>query len=119
MLCAGPGATAERYDPATVSPVGDGTVLVAGGLVRQIARCGFRPCSNLFRSLASAKRFAPESAGFTATGSLHAARDEHTATVLADGTPVLIAGGVQRTVILSPIPPRTSTAVLSSAEIYK
>ena len=63
--------------------------------------------------------FAPESQGYTATGSLNEAREGHTATVLADGSTVLITGGTRYWV--SPInhPTTAYYSVLSSAELFK
>ena len=51
---------------------------------------------------------------WSSTGSLATAREEHTATALADGT-VLVAGGQQE--IQNP-PGTVTRTVLSSAEIY-
>ena len=113
--------TAEVYDPATgtFSLVGnllsavrgstaslrsDGTVVFAGGY----SGCyGFhcRPPVVSFAEL-----FAAESEGFTATGPLVTARDGHTATVLGDGSTVLVAGGLNG---------RFFGGQLASAELYK
>ena len=110
-------ATADLYDPGTgnFTAVGDvsadvfaqqftaslrndGTVLVVGSAGSQQSRqrdrrglcVGFQaPVSG-----ANAEVFAPESEGFTPSGSLITPRNRHTATVLADGT-VLIAGGLR------------------------
>jgi Galactose oxidase, central domain/Kelch motif len=106
-------SSAEIYDPAarTFTPTGsmtvaregetatllsDGRVLVAGG-ARNI---GFRA------ELASAELYDPATGAFTATGSMHTAREGHTATLLRDGR-VLVAGGSDNGV-----------HTLSSAEIY-
>jgi hypothetical protein len=105
---------------------GDGTVVVAGGVIIGETRGPdrFGGCRNLFFpvSLANAQLFAPESEGFTATGSLSVPRDEHTATVLADGT-VLVIGGLKHSIIGSPAPNNCTGAgavvALSSAELYK
>jgi Galactose oxidase, central domain len=134
--------TADLYDlsAATVMAVGslpaagartaslrsDGTVVVAGGVVIGETRGPnrFGGCQNLFFpvSVASAELFAPESQGFTATGSLRVPRDEHTATVLADGS-VLVVGGLKHTIIGSPAPNNCTGAgavvALSSAELFK
>jgi hypothetical protein len=123
VAVAGTDATAELYSPgagtfsmvdvlaegvgATATLRNDGTVLVAGG------RYGV--------SLATAQLFAPESAGFVATGSLITARDGHTATLLVDGT-VLIAGGATHTRVCRGYSPRhcvTNTIVLTSAELFR
>jgi hypothetical protein len=91
----------------------DGTVLAAGGY-------GFRRCGRGggHYSGAAAALFAPESDGFTAAGSLGTRRDSHTATVLADGT-VLIVGGTEHFSIplFRGCVPRA--VVLSSAELFK
>jgi hypothetical protein len=90
---------------ATASLRNDGTVLVAGGIDRV--------------SLATAMLFAPESAGFVATGSLITERDGHTATLLVDGT-VLITGGTSHMRRCHPGGPCVgSDTVLSSAELFK
>jgi hypothetical protein len=128
VLIAGTDFTAELFDPAagTFASAGnlstrrigstatlrkDGTVLVAGGV------SGGRYGS---QSLAGAELFAPESEGFTATGSLITARDGHTATLLGDGT-VLVTGGETHKVVCRPFPVRCTTTAqaLSSAELFK
>lgn len=147
VLVAGPGATAELYDPAvgtfvlvgeplsgvdgaTASLRKDGTVLIAGGsqwtafygsciLPSTECRYGFGRQPYVRLSVALAQSFAPESQGFTATGSLNAARNGHTATVLADGSTVLITGGAQYTASPSYHPTSARHTVLSSAELYK
>jgi hypothetical protein len=121
VLVTGTDNTAELFSPGTgtFSVVGelstgfgatatlrnDGTVLVAGGRVRN--------------SLPTAQLFAPESGGFVATGWLVAARDGHTAMLLVDGT-VLITGGTSHMRRCHPGGPCSgSNAVLSSAELFK
>jgi hypothetical protein len=147
VLIAGPDHTAEVYDPATAtfSLVGnlltaaggstanlrnDGTVLVAGGsTIRRLGRLESGGYDNSFvcvygatsahESLSATDLFAPESEGFTATGSLNAARASHTATLLADGT-VLLTGGVTDSVVTdNNCPVRITSTVLSSAELYR
>ncbi len=134
--------TADLYDPSagTFAAVGnlpaagartaslrsDGTVVVPGGVVIGVTRGpdGFGGCKNLRFpvSLADAQLFAPESEGFTATGSLNVPRDEHTATLLADGS-VLVVGGLKHTIIGSSAPNNCTgagaVAALSSAELFK
>ena len=129
VLILGPDVSAELYDPGTqmFASVGsslssgtlntmslrdDGTVLAAGGL-SGIVRCyGYRRVS-----IAGASLFAPQSNGFTATGSLHTPRDTHTATVLKDGT-VLLVGGARHDVSYPLCLRPPTTQVLSSAELF-
>ncbi len=108
--------SAELYDPAsgingswtatgslgharanhTATLLPNGKVLVAGG------------ADNSFNALASAELFDPASGTngtWTTTGSLGAARIQHTATLLPNGT-VLVTGGYN------------SSAALASAELY-
>jgi hypothetical protein len=87
--------TAAR-EGATATLLGDGRVLVAGGA----QNIGFRA------ELASAELYDPAAGAFTATGSMHTAREGHTATLLRGGR-VLVAGGSDNGV-----------HTLSSAEIY-
>ena len=134
--------TADLYDPSTgtFTAVGnlpaagartaslrsDGTVVVVGGVVIGETRGPnrFGGCQNLFFpvSVASAELFSPESEGFTATGSLTVPRDEHTATVLADGT-VLVVGGLKHSIVGSPAPNNCTgagvTQALSTAELFR
>ncbi len=140
VLIAGSDLTAEVYDPAsgTFSPVGDlltaahastaslrgdGTVLFAGGSITRIYYMVGCYDDQLCReervvSTSSTELFAPESEGFTVTGSLVTARDGHTATVLADGSTVLVAGGVDHYFGNYPERRQYATA-LASAELYK
>ncbi len=92
-------SSAELYDPATQSftPTGsmtvpragqtitmlqDGRVLLTGG----VQNAGYRS------QLASAEIYDPATGTFSATGSMSTPREGHTATMLRDGT-VLIVGG--------------------------
>jgi hypothetical protein len=101
----------------TASLRNDGTVLAAGGSTE--TRCGrfggFGPVSRNGGAL-----FAPESDGFTVTGSLNTARDGHTATVLQDGT-VLVVGGMQQFFTPGIVGFRCihHANFLSSAELFK
>jgi len=93
----------------------DGTVLAAGGAT--VARCGGWGGA----SRNGAALFAPESDGFTATGLLNTPRDTHTATVLQDGT-ILVVGGKQEFFTVGiPFFNRCihHVVVLSSAELFK
>jgi hypothetical protein len=113
----------------------DGTVLVAGGYaLGQTYRRVFRfpgwsyNCAlsgSLPRSTGMSALFAPESEGFTPTSNyLNTARDGHTATVLGDGS-VLILGGVEHTFgfssrfYCSTTGPVHSATVLASAELFR
>ena len=127
VLIVGTDGSADLYDPSkgTFTRIGsllpsmqrrtahtanlrsDGTVLAAGGYDLEGSRGLFCPVSGTAAAL-----FAPESDGFTATGSLGTRRDSHTATVLADGT-VLIVGGTEHRGCF------TGAVVLSSAELFK
>jgi hypothetical protein len=66
----------------------------------------------------NAALFAPESDGFTVTGSLNTPRDNHTATVLQDGT-VLIVGGTHHSLLHLGNLCTERPTVLSSAELFK
>jgi hypothetical protein len=133
VLIVGTDGSADLYDPSkgTFARIGsllpsslqssvahtanlrnDGTVLAAGGY--GFPRCepgSWCPCQRVRVSGTAAALFAPESDGFTATGSLGTGRDSHTATVLADGT-VLIVGGTDHGCL-------GVAVVLSSAELFK
>jgi Galactose oxidase, central domain len=94
-------ASAELYDPETGSwsPTGaldgarggqtatllpDGTVLIAGGI--------FGSQRSSFDALATAEVYDPAAGVWNTVESMHTDRQDHTATLLPDGT-VLIAGG--------------------------
>ncbi len=107
-----PLASAVLYDPGTdtFSPTGslatgrgmhtatvlaDGRVLIAGGgrtnwVGTAIAGGSVTPYDGAY--LASAELYDPQTGAFSPTGSLTTTREDHTATLLADGR-VLIAGG--------------------------
>jgi WD40 repeat protein len=96
----------------TASLLNDGTVLTAGGY-NFISECGGQVQS----AENAAALFAPESDGSTpTTGTLFTARDTHTATVLEDGT-VLVVGGLQHVLNLPP-PQCVTNVALSSAERF-
>jgi hypothetical protein len=132
VLIVGTDHTADLYDPSTqtFARVGsdpgarpgftaslrdDGTVLVAGGST--IGFCYLRLLGP--ESVNYAALFAPESDGFTTTGSLNAPRDAHTATVLQDGT-VLVAGGTHHYLTNTNYHTCAREArVLSSAELFR
>ncbi len=123
-----PLAIAELYDPAygiftatedtetyraghTATLLADGNVLLAGGSYSEVVG------EILF--FAGAEIYDPAKGTFGSTGSMHASRWDHTATLLNDGR-VLIAGG--STFVGSVAPDRHSsegrTEPLSSAELY-
>ena len=136
VLIIGVDGTAELYDPSTetftrigpllssmrpsyrhtASLLNDGTVLVAGGYnFFQVGAC------QVPTALGAAALFASESDGFTApTGTLNVPRDTHTATVLQDGT-VLVVGGIQQTGTQSGNPPQCviSNGILDQAEVFQ
>ena len=89
--------TARAGHTATLLP--NGKVLVAGGYQRNYPQ---DPQAN---SLPNAELYDPTSGTWTATGSLNAARDSHTATLLPNGK-VLVAGGYN------------GSADLTSTELY-
>jgi len=105
----------------TASLRSDGTVLAAGGYDTYTgAGCGYpRPVYGPI-STAGAALFAPESDGFTVTGSLKTRRDTHTATVLQDGT-ILVVGGTRHdfVALIGAAGCERHIAVLSSAELFK
>jgi hypothetical protein len=118
------GRQGERFDPSTGSfaPVGvpneravlftanllgNGTVVFAGGLR---GRAGL---PSVYAEL-----FFPKSDGFIATGSLHTARDGHSATLLIDGR-VLVAGGEFCSPPLQRPGGISHCWSLSSAELYQ
>jgi hypothetical protein len=91
----------------------DGRVLIAGGGNNSNTAELYNP--------SGAASFAPESDGFTVTGRLNTNRDSHTATVLQDGT-VLVIGGMYRVHELLPYPYwhcLVGNTVLSSAELFR
>ena len=83
---------------ASATLLADGKVLIAGG-ISQWGMMGFSS------ALASAELYDPATGKFTPTGSMIAARANHTATLLRDGR-VLIAGGYGK------------GGALASAELY-
>jgi hypothetical protein len=76
----------------SATPLEDGTVLIAGGMVRE------------HNNLTSAELYDPDTGTFAPTGDLITARVSHTATLLQDGRVLLVGGWEQR--------------VLASAELY-
>jgi hypothetical protein len=76
----------RAWHTATLLP--DGTALIVGG---ETDACAGNSCM-FAGSVASAEIYDPSTGAFVATGSMSAAREVHTATLLNDGT-VLIAGG--------------------------
>jgi hypothetical protein len=101
------------YAAHTANLRSDGTVLAAGGYGFGGGRGAICAISGTAAAL-----FAPESDGFTATGSLGTGRDSHTATVLADGT-VLIVGGTEHSTFFFGRQCLENAVVLSSAELFK
>ena len=136
VLIIGPDGSAELYEPstetfarvgslqhigslsvaATASLRNDGTVLVAGGAGSGTCRTLNGGYLHYRISLSDAELFAPESDGFTVTGSLNVPRDTDTATVLLDGSVLVIGGYRHPTNCLESYYNRF---VLSSAEVFK
>ena len=103
LIVGGGDATAELYDPAsatftltgpplegrlhaTATLLSDGRVLIAGGLGLTAGLDGH------LLLLSTAEIFDPETGTFSSTGTMVQARQQHTATLLADSR-VLITGG--------------------------
>jgi uncharacterized membrane protein len=126
------GATAELYDPSTgtfsvtgslqvsrggasVTLLGNGKVLVAGGVDASSNCPTYLPDCN---TLESAELYDPSTGTFTLTGSMQAARFDHTATLMSNGE-VLIAGGEYYYQVPNPPgPPLTESSDLNEAELY-
>jgi hypothetical protein len=133
LVMEGCGTGADLYDPATgiFTPTGsltaqrggktatllaDGRVLVTGGY-----NCGPAGQDGLW---ASAEIYDPDAGTFSATGSMTAPREFHTATLLPNGR-VLIAGGFSgpapiatRITLASVRTAESSSSVLATAEIF-
>jgi WD40 repeat protein len=133
LVTAACGTAAEIYDPSTnaftqtgslgvhrasktATLLRDGRVLFAGGY-----NCAAAGLDGIW---ATAEIYDPTTGAFSSTGSMHAPREFHTATLLADGR-VLIAGGLSgapattSSVILASFETaETSASVLATAEIY-
>jgi Galactose oxidase, central domain len=90
----------------TATRLGDGEVLIAGGAnVDSVVR-DFVKVVTTVTPLASAELFNPTSKTFTSTANMTSARSWHTATLLGNGS-VLVVGGVD-----------ANGKVLSTAELY-
>jgi Galactose oxidase, central domain len=107
---------------STASLRADGTVLIAGGYSHVYfgkvvnGKCATQTTIGSSDMTAS---FAPGGAAFTAAERLNTARYGHTATVLSDGT-VLVVGGVLKTMKTKGFCVWTgSTMLLSSAELFR
>ena len=117
-------ASAELYDDATgtftatgsmTTPrVGHSATLLPSG--RVLITGGQIESNNVFSALATAELFDPTTGTFSLTGSMTAARFNHTATPLGDG-PVLIAGGGGPTGVGSASSVGSAPS-LASAELY-
>ena len=133
LITSGCGTAAQIYDPSTnaftetgslgvrragktATLLRDGRVLFAGGY-----NCAPAGQDGIW---ATAEIYDPTTGSFSPTGAMHAAREFHTATLLADGR-VLVAGGVSGTpattssIVLATFETaETSASVLATAEIY-
>ena len=94
--------SAELYNPATGTWAHTGSMksgrefhtatLLTNGQV--LAAGGFNNCDDDFCSdVATAELYNPATGTWTQTGSMHGAREQHSATLLPDGD-VLVAGGL-------------------------
>jgi hypothetical protein len=124
VLIFGADGSADLYDSnaGTFAPVGSNPLAVFGQsanlrLDGSVLAAGGRPGGRYTTTISAAALFGPESDGFTVTGSLNTSRLSHTATVLSDGT-VLIVGGTKITCYYSCRGGRSIT-ILSSAELFK
>jgi len=70
-----------------------GPVLIAGGATSQTP-CNRGFGTSTFQSVASAELYHAAAETFTPTGNMETARAAHTATLLANGTEILLVGGV-------------------------
>lgn len=121
-----PLASAEVYDPAkrawtsvrpmsvprlghTLTLLDDGRVLVAGGSALDAAESAGG--GQTIRAVATAELFDPATGTWAPTGSMGAARFEHTATRLRDGRVVMVGG-------LGAAGGAGTTSPLASTEIY-
>lgn len=98
-------ATGGMYsarDSHTASLLPDGKVLIAGGALETVERF-----QQIVKTLASAELFDSVSGSFALTGAMITARRSHTATLLSDGT-VLVIGGLD-----------TQNNYLATAELYQ
>jgi hypothetical protein len=86
----------------------------------QIVNCGGRRRSTEYNSSTNTVLYAPEAGGFIGTGPLVDAREGHTATVLGDGT-VLVVGGVFHREFVNRLTcdHSYSNTPLASAELFK
>lgn len=121
-----PLASTEVYDPGrrawipvrpmsvprlghSLTLLDDGRVLVAGGSALDAAESAGG--GQTIRAVATAELFDPATGAWTPTGSMGAARFEHTATRLRDGRVVMVGG-------LGPAAGAGTTRPLASTEIY-
>ena len=97
-------ASAELYDPqhdtwSPAAPMDQGRVLHAAGLLSSgeviVAGGHLQDPADLHSATASAELYDPRSDTWTATGSMHAAREEGGSAVLPDGTFLMAGGGQQ------------------------
>jgi hypothetical protein len=98
-------STTRVFDTATL--MNDGRVLITGGYLYR----GF----DIFIAVPSTEVYHPLTGQFTPNGTMNTARDDHTATLLNNGS-VLVAGGDD---ISCQLPVLCAGMVLSSAELHQ
>lgn len=101
FILTGSMTTPRYYDTATL--LNNGMVLIVGGTDNELGMAGI---------LSSAELYNPTTGEFNPTGSLHYARYAHTATLLGDGTVLIIGGYGPSNLTVAP------TSPLPYVEIY-
>jgi N-acetylneuraminic acid mutarotase len=84
--------TTPRIGGLTATPLSNGLVLVAGGIVENRGAADPR---ELYGPTATAELYDPASGAWRATGSMATPRAFHTASLLRDGTVLVLGGGAE------------------------